>query len=236
MLRQLFSRKGQSEKPKVGGDVSPQLDEQGLRYPFGIMDEDEHWKLAAYLDQLFEEDFATQLSDCWLLPWDSLYQLLEEPEHGTSISLLGIPGISALRPELGSSGSLSDPNFKVFIQAWRNPATGSAISVERVGAVVRYGDATELLPSSVWGLLKAIRALHASQLESPGEATNQIGWANVRKLAKKAEAGMDGFLDKSIVVRPQRLQFKPRKTVIGGTPVIELDVSFEGQPANLTVS
>lgn len=236
MIWSFFSSNGNPSKKKREKSVFPQLDEQGLRYPLGLVDEDGHWQLVSYLDQLFEEDFATQLHDCWLLPWDSLYQLLEAPEHETSISLLGIPGITALRPELASSGSLSDPNFKVFIQAWRNPATGSAVTVDRVGAIVRYGDATELLPASVWGLLKAIRALHASQLESPGEATNQIGWANVRKLAKKADAGMDGFLDKSVVVRPERLQLKPRKAVVGGTPVIELDVSFEGQPTDWLAS
>lgn len=236
MLKRFFSKNGQAAKPKVGGIVSPQVDEQGLRYPLSIVDEEEHWQLVAYLDQLFEEDFATQLSDCWLLPWDSLYQLLEEPEHSSSIALLEIPGISVLRPELASSGSLADPAFKVFIQTWRNPATGSAVNVERVGATVRHGDTTELLPGSLWALIKAIRALHASQLESPGEATNQIGWANIRKLAKKAEAGMDGFLDKSVVVKPQRLQLKPRKTVVGGTPVIELDVVFEGQPTDWLAS
>ncbi|MBO3274105.1 type I Zorya anti-phage system protein ZorD [Pseudomonas schmalbachii] len=234
MLKRFFSGKGQ--RPQQDTPVVWQIDEQGLRYPLSVADGDEHWQLAAYLDQLFEEDLASQLSDCWLLPWDSLYQLLDDPEHSTSISLLGLPAISSLRPELASSGSLADVDFKVFVQVWRNSETGTTASIERVGATVRHGNSQELLPANVWALLKAVRALSASQQESPGEATNQIGWANIRKLAKKAGAGLDGFLEKSVVVKPERLQLKPRKAVVGGTPVIELDVSFDGQPSNWLAS
>ncbi|MEN1585811.1 ATP-dependent helicase, partial [Pseudomonas aeruginosa] len=80
------------------------------------------------------------------------------------------------------------------------------------------------------------RRLSTAQKEAPGEATNQIGWANIRKQAKKANAGMDGFLDKTFVVKPERLQLKPRKSMVGGTPVIELEASFDGQPANWMAS
>ncbi|MGV8597525.1 type I Zorya anti-phage system protein ZorD, partial [Pseudomonas aeruginosa] len=116
------------------------------------------------------------------------------------------------------------------------PQTGNPITFERVGAVVRYASATELLPRAVWELLKAIRDLHAIQQQAPGEVTNQIGWANIRKLAKRAGAGLDGFLDKTVVVKPEHLKLKPRKAVVAGTPIIELDVAFDGQPDNWLAS
>ncbi|EPN47203.1 non-specific serine/threonine protein kinase, partial [Pseudomonas syringae pv. actinidiae ICMP 19094] len=57
-------------------------------------------------------------------------------------------------------------------------------------------------------------------------------WASVRKLARKAGAGMDGFLDKTVVVRPDNLRLNPRKSSVGNTPVIELEPTFDGQPEN----
>ncbi|MFC4861232.1 type I Zorya anti-phage system protein ZorD [Pseudomonas sp. MAHUQ-62] len=235
MLGRFFSRSDKASLHQAKA-YTPKLDEQGLSYPLSLAQSSEYWQLASYLDQLFEEDFVSQLSDRWLLPWESLYQLLDDPDHQSSLPLLGIPPIAELQPSLASSGSLAEADFKVFIQGWRDPKTGASVHFERTGPVVNRGDRSELLSHAIWQLLQAVRALHAAQQEKPGEVTNQIGWANVRKLAKKANAVMDGFLDKTVVVKPERLQLKPRKSVLGGTPVIELEARFDGQPANWMAS
>ena len=236
MLKRLFSRREPASASVTPGTFPPRVEDQGLCYPLALAEQDEYWHLAAYLDQLFEEDLATQLSDRWLLPWDALYQLLDDPEHTSSLPLLGLPPLSALQPQLASSGSLAEAGFRVFVQSWRDPRTNAAITFERTGAVVRYGDVTEMLPAATWGLLQAVQALHRAQQEHPGETTNQIGWASIRKLAKKAQAGMDGFLNKTVVIKPERLQLKPRKTMVGDIPVIELEAAFEGQPASWQAS
>lgn len=235
MLKRFFSGKGPRTQQAVAAPVVWDVEEQGLCYALSLANEDAHWQLVAYLDQLFEEDFASQLSDRWLLPWDSLYQLLDDPEHTSSLPLLGIPALSKLYPQLASQGSLAEAGFKVF-QTWRDPASGAPVEVERCGAVVRVAGGVELLPRTVWELLQAVRALHATQQVSPGETTNQLGWSNIRKLAKRAGAGMDGFLDKTVVVKPQSLKLNPRKRMFGTTPVIELDVAFDGQPSNWLAS
>ncbi|WP_027909346.1 type I Zorya anti-phage system protein ZorD [Pseudomonas sp. URMO17WK12:I4] len=235
MLKRFFSGKGQRTPQAVAAPVVWTMEEQGLCYALSLADDEAHWQLAAYLDQLFEEDFASQLSDRWLLPWDSIYQLLDDPEHVSSLALLGLPPLSRLQPQLASEGSLAEAGFKVF-QTWRDPARGAPVEVERCGAIAHAAGGIELLPQSVWELLQAVRALHTAQQASPGEATNQLGWSNIRRLAKRAGAGMDGFLDKTVVVKPQSLQLKPRKKMIGTTPVIELDVAFDGQPSNWLAS
>jgi hypothetical protein len=236
MLGKLFSGKDTSKHTKEAEPSTYQVEEQGLCFPFSLADANATWDIAAYLEQLVDEDYASQLSDRWLLPWASLYQLLSDPEHITSIPLLKLPIAAEVMPVLASTGSLSDPEFKVFIQSWRNPESGNAVTFERVGAVVEHAGSKYLLPQPVWELLLAVRDLHAAQQQTPGEVTNQIGWAAIRRLAKRAGAGLDGFLDKTVVVKPQRLQLKPRKTVVAGTPVIELDISFEGQPPNWLAS
>ena len=235
MLKRFFSGKGQRAQQAAAAAVILEVQEQGLCYALSLANDEDHWQLAAYLDQLFEEDFASQLSDRWLLPWDSLYQLLDDSEHASSLQLLGLPPLSKLQPQLASQGSLAEAGFKVF-QTWRDPFSGAPVEVERCGAVVRCAVGLELLPQAVWELLHAVRALHAAQQESPGEITNQLGWSNIRKLAKRAGAGMDGFLDKTVVVKPNSLKLNPRKKMVGDTPVIELDVAFEGQPSNWLAS
>ncbi|RYJ59212.1 type I Zorya anti-phage system protein ZorD [Pseudomonas songnenensis] len=236
MLGRFFSGKDRSQSAKGAASGAYQIEEQGICYALSLADDDTSWPVAAYLDQLFEEDYASQLSDRWLLPWESIYQLLDDPEHASSLPLLGLPAIAKLQPQLASTGGLSDPDFKVFVQSWRNSETGSPVTFERVGAMARHAATTELLPRAVWELLKAIRDLHAAQQQVPGEVTNQIGWANIRKLAKRAGAVLDGFLDKTVVVRPEHLKLRPRKAVVSGTPIIELDVAFDGQPDNWLAS
>ncbi len=120
----------------------------------------------------------------------------------------------------------------VSIGAWRDHESAATVQTKRTGAVLRHGDKIELLPEATYQLVSAVRQLHLSQQESPGELTNQIGWASVRKLARKAGAGMDGFLDKTVVVRPDNLRLNPRKSSVGNTPVIELEPTFDGQPEN----
>lgn len=235
MLKRFFSGKDQRAQQATPAPIVWQLEDQGLCYALSLADGEVHWQLAAYLDQLYEEDFVSQLSDRWLLPWDSLYQLLDDPEHASSLLLLGLPPLSELQPQLASQGSLAEVDFKVF-QTWRNPDSGAPVEIERCGAIVRFAGRTELLPRVAWELLQAVRALHVAQLEAPGETTNQLGWSSIRKLAKRAGAGMDGFLDKTVVVKPQSLKLNPRKKMVGTTPVIELDVAFDGQPSNWLAS
>lgn len=235
MLKRFFSGAGQQSDRTAAPSIVWALEEQGLCYALSLANDERHWQLTAYLDQLFEEDLVSQLSDRWLLPWESLYQLLDDPEHASSVRLLNLPELSALVPQLTSQGSLADDDFKVF-QTWRDPQNGAAVEIERCGAIVGTATGYELLPSAAWELLQAVRSLHANQQVSPGEKTNQLGWSNIRRLAKRASAGMDGFLDKTVVVKPQKLQLKPSKRIIGTTPVIELDVAFEGQPSNWLAS
>lgn len=208
------------------------VEEQGLCYSLSLADQADSWPLALYLDQLQEEEFACQLSDRWLLSWDELYRLIEDPEHRSSLGLLGLPPLTTLTPQLVSQGSLASPDFKVSISGWRDQASGAMVAVRRTGAMIEYGTQIEMLSQASWRLLGAVRHLYLAQQEAPGELTNQIGWSSIRSLALKAGAGMDGFLDKTVVVKPESLRLTPRKSMVGDTPVIELVPSFEGQPAN----
>lgn len=230
MLKRFLSGKGLLPKSEPASNYT--MEEQGLCFPLSLAENAESWSLASYLDQLEEEEFVSQLSDSWLLPWDELYRLLDDPDHASSVPLLGLPTQTRLVPQLSSQGSLASEDFQVSIGAWRDAESNATTQIQRTGAIVQHGGKTELLPELLWKLVGAVRQLYLSQQEKPGEMTNQIGWSNVRKLARKAGAGMDGFLDKTVVIRPENLRLNPRKSTVGNTPVIELEPTFDGQPPN----
>ena len=231
MLKRFLAAAG--VKPKAVS-VLPAFEvlEHGLSFPLSLADDEQSWALASYLYQLEEEEFASQLSDCWLLPWDELYRLISDPEHESSLPLLALPPLTTLTPQLTSQSSLASEDFKVSLGDWRAPGSNAVVQLARTGAMITHGDMSELLPESTWHLVNAVRQLYLAQQEKPGEATNQVGWASIRKLARKSGAGMDGFLDKTIVIKPDNLRLNPRKSSVGNTPVIELEPSFEGQPDN----
>lgn len=188
-------------------------------------------QLGCYLDQLEEEGYLTALPQDLLLAWDDLYRLLADEAQQSSLPLLGLPPVLALKPLLISEGALTDSDFRVTIRGWQR-ANGSVISggLDRTGALVRVDGSTGLLGATEWRLLQAVREFSAEQRDKPGEMTNQLGWARIRKQALACQAGMDGFLKQTIVLRPDQLQVAMRRAPVDGVPLIELTPSFDGQP------
>ncbi|TQK03439.1 DEAD/DEAH box helicase [Herbaspirillum sp. SJZ107] len=185
----------------------------------------------AYLLQLEEEGFVTRLADDWLLPWDQMYEILDAPEHETSIPLLTLPEQSDLRPVLSSSASLADLDFRVIVSGWE---TRDGVPVRdglaRTGATFIAGGQRFRFPAPVWKLIRAVVELGRNQKVDPGESTNQLGWATVRQLARKAHARMDGFLERTVVVRPETLRMEMTRRLIGDEQVIEISPVFDEQP------
>jgi SNF2 family DNA or RNA helicase len=185
----------------------------------------------AYLRQLDEEGFITPLADRWLIAWEQVYEILNSPGHETSLGLLGLPKVHTLRPALQSSGSLSDSGFAITIEGWES-ADGMPVrgALRRQGAVFTLDGAQWLLPEATWKLLRAVQDLHRDQKVAPGEKTNQLGWATIRRLAKGAKARLDGFLERTVVVRPESLKLALARRLVGDEQVIEVTPTFDEQP------
>lgn len=187
--------------------------------------------LAAYLLQLEQEGCLTPAGDSLTLPWEQYFMLQQDPDHADSLALLDLPPPLHLTPMLASEGSLSDPAFKVFLRHWRTP-DGDIISgtLARTGAIFTHEGVRHTMDAPAWALLQAIKAFARQQHASPGQTTNEQGWAAVRKAAKAAGAVSDGFLERTIVVRPESLRLKLQKSDERGLHVIEVIPHFEDQP------
>jgi hypothetical protein len=216
--------------------IAPVFDDEGVLYPAvdeaGLASARGQRRVAlAYLKQLDEEGFITPLVEDWLLPWEQAYEILGTPEHQASVALLALPAVTAIVPVLASAGSLSDADFKVTIQGWESPDAGPVRgALQRQGAVFTLNGQKFLLPEAVWRLVKSVQDLHRAQKSEPGEKVNQLGWATVRKLAKRADARMDGFLDRTVVVRPDALRLELNRQLVGDQQVIEVTPRFDDQP------
>ena len=188
---------------------------------------------AAYLLQLAQEGYLRPTDAGALLPWALFYSLIDDAEHTDSMSLLGMPPLLALTPMLGSEGGLSDAEFKVFVRAWRQP-DGYVIrgALAREGGFFTLDGAQYRLPGATWSMLNAIKELARAQRDAPGEKTNQLGWATIHKQATAADATFDGFLDKTIVLRPDALRLKLKKSEQHGLQVLEVIPQFEDAPEN----
>lgn len=232
MLKRLLSKfKGNDSSSEKLVRHRYQVEESGLSFLFNLADEDALWPLVAYMEQLAEEEYVVELSDRWLLSWDDLYRLATDEDHQTSLPLLGIPEVRPLKVCLGGSGSLSDAEFSVYIRDWKDNANDRVVQIERTGAIFRTPEGQFLQTKENWQLLSALQHFRDEQQRRAGENTNQLGWAKLRRLAKKAQAELDHYLTKTIVVNPESLRLKLRKATIHNTPVIEIEPAFDDQPA-----
>jgi len=189
--------------------------------------------LAAYLLQLEQEGYLRQTEHDTLLPWEQLFALLNNAEHMDSLLLLELPPELVLTPLLASEGGLSDPAFKVFIRGWRQK-DGAVIggALARKGAFFDLDNVRYRLSAANWSMLKSVKELAIKQREFPGEKTNQLGWAIIHKKAQAADAIFDGFLEKTIVLRPDSLRLKLKKSEQQELHVLEIIPQFEDQPEN----
>lgn len=209
-----------------------QIEETGLSFPQSLVDDPALWALASWLEQLAEEDYLISLTDRWLLSWNALYHLLEDEEHASSLPLIGVPEVLPLRAGLRSQGALSDSDFRVWIAEWVTLPARNAIRFSRTGAIFTYENQQYLLSRENWNLLQATEQLSTQQIQDPGETTNQLGWAAIRKCAKLAAAKFDDYLEKTHVIKPTSLSLRLRKATVADTAVIEIEPHFEDQPAN----
>jgi SNF2 family DNA or RNA helicase len=183
-----------------------------------------------YWQGLQEDNLTDLIEGQYVLQWLELFQLLEDEEDYSALPLLNLPASSDLRPMIRSQGALSDPDFQITLSGWCD-VTGQKINqnVTRTGAILNVGGQLQLLSAARWKLIEEIRAF--SRLGSQKtRLDNQQYWGKIRRLAKQAQASMDDFLQKTIVLSPETLQLNMRRNNILNDAVIEIQPDFEDAP------
>ena len=167
----------------------------------------EHAELGALLAQLFEEGYGSRDSDHVVLPWDDVYRLLGDPEYASSLPLLGLPPVTTIRPELNSKGSLTDPDFSIILSGWVDESGVRVNPSPRLsGAIAIIDNTPDLLAPSAWRVLGDIARFHQRPQGERTADSNRRYWGEIRRDAIAAQSQLSDFLEKTIVLTPEKLR------------------------------
>lgn len=169
----------------------------------------------------------------WVLPWSEFYELQRQTEHQDSLKLLQLPSETSLRPVIRSKGALTDSDFGIMLEGWKDQLNQSLKSVPiRTGGVLNVDGQPFLLKEEVWLLTEAVRQFYRLPASDKNHQSNELAWSKIRRLAIKSKAGIDDFLRKTIVLSPEKLRLDMRKNVVMDELLVELQPTFENAPLN----
>ncbi|CAA0201136.1 DEAD/DEAH box helicase [Acinetobacter baumannii] len=198
----------------------------GITYPSlqnAMTDADFYWQ------SLEEEALAYLTDEGYVLPWEELFQILNDEDHASVIHLLHLPSQANVRPIIKSEGGLSDSTFKIILDGWLNEQNIKLKNQpERIGAILIIDGQEYLLNEHNFKVVEQLKEF--SRLQNKDKALNQKYWAKIRNLAHKANANLDDFLRKTIVLAPEKLQLNLRKNLISQEAVVEVQPVFDEAP------
>lgn len=182
------------------------------------------------LVQWADDGHVTEQPTGWLLPWDSVYALAAEQKSKDALDLLGFPAEVGIAPRLVSKGSLVDRDFVVATAGWVDGNGRSFHEGPVRGATVLVGGQTRLMPKATWLLLEEVAKFATRTEEQRDEKSQRIGWGKIRALALDADAALDRFLLDTVVLTPERLKIRLRKSGEGTSRVVEVTPDFADAP------
>jgi hypothetical protein len=190
----------------------------------------ENSAVGQYLEQLADEGFA-QVDARWaLVPWSSLYSLLRDESHLSSLRLLNLPPVAYWVPRLESRGTPRDQGYQINVAAWIGPeGSVSRQPPQRIGACLRQGEQTGLLPERAWRLVAEIQTFaSAGPALTADERLRAAG--RIRALALECGAGLDDYLRRTEIIVADQLELEISKSTVLGAPVIEITPKPAGAP------
>jgi hypothetical protein len=200
-------------------------------WPFTPLSMGTDGELTSFLSQLEEQGLAFYDDGEICLTWQQVFHVENSADYGTSYSLMRLPPRSDLRPCLASDGSFSDPGFSIYVSGWvKRDGSLIAENPNLVGALIKTAQQEAILSQSVWQTMTAVEAFHRRKSEFRSAESNRASWGEIRKHAKAARADLTHFLESTIVLTPDKLTIRLRKTDVGGGKVVEVIPNFDGQP------
>jgi Holliday junction resolvase len=207
------------------------LTDQGVHVGRAVNGEPLHSELLpGYLAQLVDDGLADDTAgEDLLVSWPSIYSALRNPGYDELSFVLQLPPFTKSDVLLQSSNSLTDSDFSIAVAGWRSEKPG--YQPEVAGALLVSDEQTELMRFEQWELFSAIRDFARRSPEQRDERHHRQAWGRIRTLALKANAQLDDFLYRSVVLTPERLDIELRKSSpIAGDSVIEIEPTFTGAP------
>ena len=185
------------------------------------------------LNQFEELGHVQPLDDQLFLAWGTLYQVLADDSGDLDelLNLLKLPEFTDFRPGLNSQGSLEDLGFRITLTDWVNTQGNKLVTPPDVnGAVIQWQNQRFLLTEDVWRLVREVRAFYAQSNENRSPQTNRQSWSLIRRYACSAHVPMADFLQRTVVLSPEKLLLHLHKSASAGSNTVQVEPDFEGAP------
>ena len=215
-----------SDSMSIEQNYTFHFNESGILYPYSVQPKTD---LDFYWQALEQEGYADLIEQQYVLLWDEFYQLFEDEDHQAMFSMMQVPKMADLRPMIRSENALSDSDFKISLAGWYDiQGVQNRNNPSRQGAILTIDQQNYLLPKTTWELVEKIREF--SRLSDKTKQDNEQYCGKIRRLAKKSNASMDEFLNKTIILTPDTLQLNMRRQNILDDAVVEIQPIFEDAP------
>lgn len=231
----MFGLTGRKNKAVAGNQVSwrRQLSALGLlvtQEPEGTALDDP--LLTGYLDQLSGDGYLVESRIGRHLSWDHLMAALEQPGYEELPQALALPPVTTLRPALCSRDSLSDHSFSISLAGWVDDGGRTRVA-DMTGPIVSLGDRAERMNAAQWQLVRAVIEFAQRPASQHTDQVHREAWGRIRQLALAADARLDDFLSRSVVLTPEKLDLQMRRSaVLKKENVIEIVPGFAQAPAD----
>lgn len=183
-----------------------------------------------YWQSLEQDGYADVIEGQYVLPWEDFFSLQKEEEHQSSLANLGLPPNIDYTPIIGSHGALRDLDFQINLKGWRDSAEiKQNANIQRTGAILTIDGKPYLLSRGVWELVAKVKEF-ARLSDDKTTKDNEGYFAKIRRLALRANAQVDDFLYKTIILKPENLQINMRRNSLIQDPLIEIQPSFDEAP------
>jgi hypothetical protein len=181
------------------------------------------------VSQMVDEGLAIQKDEGFVISWDNYFAALTQEGYAGLASMLGMPPEVEGIPVVQSQYSLSDYDFGIAFTGWRG-IDGRLRNPETTGALIR-GNQQAIMPRSHWQLLRAIEEFALRSEHQHSDHYHRQAWGQIRELAIAAEAQLDDFLTRSVVLTPSTLRLDLRKSIhLDDDDVVEIEPTFDHAP------
>ena len=187
------------------------------------------------LEQLESDGLVSSQAGGFSADWSDLYSILGHAEYQQVAADLQIPPIRKLAPSLGSVGTLTDADFGISIIGWTDERGIAVDATQHAGPVLRISGSNYLIPESSWHVFKRVTDFWTRAKNDRNENANRRAWGKIRIAAKAAGAQLDGFLYRSVVLTPEKLQLELSRVDFSGTKVVQVIPTFAGCPQDWLV-
>ena len=137
-------------------------------------------------------------------------------------SLLGLPEPYPFDLEIGSRGTLNEPEFRYnyqFLQPDRKP-----LHPERIGCVLRLtAEWAYLLTGEQFSLLEELDAFNKQEAHDKNFEANLLKFATIKGLATQTGAALDRYLNQENVVAPRTVRLRLREAGDGIEIIPDVD-------------